>query len=243
MTMIRVTEAGDTVWPYSLSQLRADEPSRSFSSSPSDRELAVFGVFRVQATSAPAYDQATHRVVEVQPISEEWGQWQQAWELVPLTPEEAEAYYRATHPPRWLEFNEALPPEVDPLLAAARAMSPRLGAQLEVGLGKAADGDSRVFLAAWQKARTVGLASAEMTLALQQLATAHDLPAEFVAGLGNAPWQWPEAPERFQQWTAPDGSQWRWDQPRGADGTYLADDPATPESESALRWLPVGGEA
>ena len=242
MSMIRVTEAG-TSWPYSLGQLRADEPSRSFSSSPSDAELAEYGVFRVQPTPQPAYDPATHRVVEVHPISEEWGQWQQAWELVELTPAEAEAYYRATHPPRWLEFNEALPPEVDPLLAAARTMSPRLGAQLEVGLGKAADGDSRVFLAAWQKARTVGLVSAEMTLALQQLATAHDLPAEFVAGLGDTPWQWPESPERFDEWTAPDGSVWRWDQPRGADGQYLADDPATPESESALRWIPLGGEA
>lgn len=242
MTMIRVTEAGDTVWPYSLSQLRADEPSRSFSSSPSDRELAVFGVYRVQPQAQPSYDPATHRVAEVQPVEAD-GAWQQAWEVVPLTPEEAEAYYRATHPPRWLEFNEALPPEVDPLLAAARTMSPRLGAQLEVGLGKAADGDSRVFLAAWQKARAVGLVSPEMTLALQQLATAHDLPAEFVAGLGDTPWQWPEAPERGDEWTAPDGSVWRWDQPRGTDGTYLADDPATPESESALRWLPAGGES
>jgi hypothetical protein len=30
-----------------------------------------------------------------------------------------------------------------------------------------------------------------------------------------------------------------WDQPRAADGTYLADDPETEVVESALQWLPV----
>ena len=237
MSMIRVID-GQATWPYSLSQLRADEPSRSFSISPSDAELAEYGVFRVQAQPQPEYDPATHRVAEVAPALVDGG-WQQQWELVPLTPEEAEAHYRATHPPRWLEFNEALPPEVDPLLAAARTMSPRLGAQLEVGLGKAADGDIRVFLAAWQKARTVGLVSVEMTQALQQLATQHDLPPEFVAGLGDQPWQWPANPKRGDEWTAPDGSRWRFDQPRDAQGQYLPDDPATEAVESALQWLEV----
>lgn len=235
--MIRVID-GHTNWPYSLSQLRADEPARSFSVAPGDAELAEYGVFRVQPQPQPECDPATHRVTEVVPALVD-GSWQQQWELVELTPAEAEAYYRATHPPRWLEFNEALPPEVDPLLAAARTMSPRLGAQLEVGLGKAADGDIRVFLAAWQKARTVGLVSVEMTQALQQLATQHDLPPEFVAGLGDQPWQWPEDPERGDEWTAPDGSRWRFDQPRDAQGQYLPDDPVTEAQESALQWLEV----
>ena len=246
MTTIRVLD-GQVSWPYSLSQLRADEPSRSFSSSPSDAELAEYGVFRVHPQEQPSYDPATHRVVEVQPVEQD-GAWQQAWEVVELTPEEAEAYYRATHPPRWQAFGAAVwvMAEVNQLLATALQSAPALAMALPVGLGQAAQGDQRTFVHAWQSARAAGLVADELVTALQTLGVAHDLPVEFVAALGavgNPGWEWPEAPERFQQWTAPDGSVWRWDQPRGADGTYLPDDPATAESESALRWIAVGGEA
>ena len=169
-------------WPYSLQQLRTDEPSKSFSPSPSDRELAHFDVFRVVVQPQPEYDPATHKAVEVTPALVD-DQWLQQWELVELTPEEAEAVYRATHPPQWIAFWAALPPEVDTLLNAAQAASPRLALSLGVGLGKAADGDSRVFIGAWQSAQTLGLISPELVTAVQALAVAHDLPAEFVAGL------------------------------------------------------------
>ena len=244
--MIRVVD-GQTIWPYSLNQLRADEPTKSFSASPSSVELAVFGVYRIQPQAQPACDPATHRVVEVQPVLAD-GVWQQAWELVELTDAEKEAYYRATHPPRWQAFGGAvwsLVP-INQLLATALQSAPALAMALPVGLGQAAQGDQRTFVGAWQAARSAGLVADELVAALQALAEAHDLPAEFVAALGavgNPGWEWPENPERFQQWTAPDGSVWRWDQPRDGQGQYLSDDPATPESESALRWLPVGGEA
>jgi hypothetical protein len=229
-----------TRWPYSLGQLRADEPSRSFSSSPSSRELAHYGVFRVVPQPQPQPDPATHRVVEAEPVEAD-GQWLQQWELVELTEAEREAYYRATHPPRWIEFSDSLPVEVDQLLAAAQAVSPRLALALGVGLGKAADGDSRVFLGAWQTCRGIGLIPPELVQGLQLLATQHDLPPEFVAGLAGPRqlWDWPENPARGDEWTGPDGSEWVWDQPRAEDGTYLVDDPATPAVESALQWLPV----
>jgi hypothetical protein len=227
-------------WPYSLGQLRADEPTRSFSVSPSDAELAHYGVFRVVAQPQPEYDTAMHKVIEAQPVEAD-GQWLQQWQIVELSEAEREAYYRATHPPRWIEFSDALPPEVDQLLAAAQAVSPRLALALGVGLGKAADGDSRVFLSAWQTARGVGLIPPEMVQGLQVLAVHFDLPADFVAGLAGPTevWAWPESPQRGDEWTGPDGSRWRWDQPRAEDGTYLADDPATETVESALQWLPV----
>jgi hypothetical protein len=229
-------------WPYSLAQLRIDEPSRSFSASPSAAELAHYEVFRVQPQRQPAYDPATHKAVEVQPALVD-GQWVQQWELVELTPEEAEAYYRATHPPRWVEFGNAVLADagINTLLATALQQAPALAMALSVGLGKAADGDSRVFLSAWQTARGAGLVSAELVTGLQLTATQYDLPPEFIAGLAGPQqeWDWPESPERFEQWTAPDGSLWVWDQPRAADGTYLADDPATEAVESVLQWLPV----
>lgn len=244
--MIRVLDS-QTVWHYSLGQLRSDEPSRSFSSSPSDRELAEFGVYRVQPTAQPSYDPAEQKVVEVHPIGAD-GQWQQAWEVVALTPEEAEAYYRATHPPRWQGFGSAVwsLAEVNALLTTALQAAPALAMALPVGLGQAAQGDQQTFVNAWQAARAAGLVADSLVQALQGLAVQYDLPAAFVAALGavgNPGWEWPEAPARFQRWEAPDGSEWVWDQPRAGDGTYLADDPATEQSESALQWLPVGGEA
>jgi len=228
-------------WPYSLQQLREDEPSRSFSSNPSNLELAHYEVFRVLPQPQPnGYDPATQKVLEVQPI-EQGGLWRQQWEVVAMTTAEAEAYYRATHPPRWLEFAAALPPAVDQLLRAAWEASPRLKDQLSIGLGKASDGDSRVFLSAWQTARGGGLIPPVLVTELQMLATEFDLPAEFVAGLAGPQqfWAWPENPERGHEWTGPDGSRWVWDQPRLADGTYAPDDLSTAEVESALQWLPV----
>lgn len=235
---------GQVIWPYSLGQLKADEPSYSFSVDPTDQEYAYFNVFRKTPTEAPVYDPATHRVAEVQPVEAD-GTWQQAWELVELTPEEQAEHYRQTHPPQWIAFGQAVQSlaEINTMLAAALQAAPALAMALPVGLGKAADGDALVFLAAWQAGRTGGLISAALVVQIQQLATAHDLPAEFIAGLGDQPWQRPENPQRGYEWTAPDGSRWRWDQPRDAQGQYLADDTATPESESAPRWVPVGGEA
>lgn len=182
--MIRVLE-GQTIWPYSLFRLREDEPSRSFSFNPSDAELAHYGVFRLVPQPHPEHDPATHRVQEVHPVERD-GIWLQEWELIPLTDDEREAYWRATNPPRWMEFGAAVQalPEINSMLGAALTAAPALAMAQAVGLGKAADGDSRVFLTAWSAARATGLVSAELVQALQQLAAAHDLPADFVAALG-----------------------------------------------------------
>jgi hypothetical protein len=173
-------------WPYSLGQLREDEPTKSFSPSPSKAEYAHFDVYYfedvVTLVEPPPVDPATHRL-EQRPPAEVDGVLTQQWELVELSEAEQEAYYRANNPPHWIEFWAALPADVDDLLAAARAASPRLELGLGVGLGKAADGDSRVFLSAWQSAKALGLVPAELVTGIQMLATAHDLPPEFVGGL------------------------------------------------------------
>jgi hypothetical protein len=179
MTLIRLDPFR---WPYSVQQLRLDEPSRSISVSPRAEELAHYGVFRVVPQEQPEFDPAVERVQEVAPVEVD-GQWLQQWELVELTEAEQEAYYRANNPPRWIEFWAALPADVDALLAAARAASPRLELGLGVGLGKAADGDSRVFIGAWQQAKSLGLIPPELVTGVQGLAVSFDLPAEFIGGL------------------------------------------------------------
>lgn len=175
-------------WPYSLQQLRQDEPTRSFSPSPSERELAYFDVFRVVAQPQPEYDPATHKAVEVTPalVGDDW---LQQWELVELTEAEKEAYYHATHPPRWQAFGTAVwaMTEVNQLLATALQSAPALAMALPVGLGQAAQGDQRTFVAAWQTARSAGLVADELVQEVQALAVAHDLPDEFINGLGVQP--------------------------------------------------------
>jgi hypothetical protein len=150
--------------------------------SPSERELAHYDVFRVVAQPQPSYDPATHRVIEAQPVESD-GQWLQQWELVELTEAEQEAVYRANNPPRWIEFWAALPDEVDELLNTAGAVKKRLEHGLSVGLGQAAQGDSRVFLGSWQQAKALGLIPPELVAGVQALALAFDLPPEFIGGL------------------------------------------------------------
>ena len=179
MTLIRLDPFR---WPYSVAQLRLDEPSRSISVSPRAEELAHYGVFRVVPQEQPEFDPAVEKVQEVAPVEVD-GQWLQQWELVELTPEEQEAYFRANNPPRWIEFWAALPDEVDELLEAAGTVKKRLEHGLSVGLGQAAQGDSRVFLGSWQQAKSLGLIPPELVAGVQGLAVAFDLPAEFIGGL------------------------------------------------------------
>ena len=181
--LVRVKDEA-VIWPYSLGRLRLDEPAQSFSWSPSDAELAYYNVFRVEPTDPPVADPAVEKVIQATPIEID-GKWTQQWELVPLSPEEQAAYHAATHPPRWLEFGQVVQAsaEINALLGKALIDAPALAMALSVGLGKAADGDSRIFLAAWNSALGLGLINDELITLMQGAAQAHDLPAEFVAGL------------------------------------------------------------
>lgn len=176
---------GAVIWPYSLGQLRLDEPSQSFSWAPSDAELAYYNCYRVHPSTPPAVDPAVEKVVQLQPTESD-GVWSQQWDVVALTPEEQAAYQMQQHPPRWLEFGQVVQssPEINALLGQAlQAELAALAMALGVGLGKAADGDTRVFSSAWSAAMAAGLITPEMITLTQDIATAHDLPAEFIASL------------------------------------------------------------
>jgi hypothetical protein len=180
--LILELQDGSTVWPYSVPMLRRDEPTKGFSDQPTAQQLAQFGVYRVQPTDAPVPDPATERVEQIHPVKTD-GVWVQAWHLVPLTQAEQDAIWRAQNPPEWIAFANALPAGVRALLRNARLADEVLGAMLEAGLGKAADGDSRVFIGAWQTCAAAGLVSSELAAELIALAEQYHLPAEFIAGL------------------------------------------------------------
>lgn len=88
--------------------------------------------------------------------------------------------------PRWQKFGSVVMGlvEVKTLVNQAIAIGETpLAMGLAVGLGKAADGESRVFLGAWHQAVAGGLVPAELITQVQALAAGFDLPAEFIAGL------------------------------------------------------------
>ena len=84
--MIKVVDGAPT--PYSIRQLKADNPNVSFPRNPSDEILSEYDVFRVQNT-APPETGPDERAVLGDPTLE-GGQWVQTWQVVPIPQEELE---------------------------------------------------------------------------------------------------------------------------------------------------------
>jgi hypothetical protein len=174
-------------WPYSLGQLRQDEPSYSFSANPSKAEFAYFDVYYfedvVTLLQPPGFDPETHWLQQRPPI-EVNGVLTQQWALIAYTDEELEARYKAAHPPRWVDFTNAV--LANPAVAALYDAAPSLLCHgLTGGLLQTVNAsDSRTFVNVWGMARSAGLVSTELLNGVQALAAAHDLPEEFMQGLG-----------------------------------------------------------
>jgi len=128
----------------------------------------------------PSYDAETQYLEQTREIDLEAFTLTRGWLIVerpPVEPEPPE--------PRWVEFGTALvaDPGVNQMIGTAAATAPVLHLMLGVGLGQAAQGDPKTFLAAWTAAMGVGLASPDLAAHVAALATTYDLPAEFVAAL------------------------------------------------------------
>ena len=82
-------------YPVALAQMQAAYPLTIFPT-PFEENFEEFE--HVKPTQPPEHDPATHRAVEVDPIELD-GEWQQAWEVVALTPEEMESARRVLVPP------------------------------------------------------------------------------------------------------------------------------------------------
>ena len=120
--------------------------------------------------------------------------------------------------PRWVDFSSAImaDPAINTMLGAVLQAAPGLYGGLVVGLQQASEGDSRVFINSWTAAKAIGLISAALVESVQALGAEYDLPSEFITALGD-----PE-PVRVRA--------------RNPDGTFIADDPATPVDEA---WVPA----
>lgn len=84
---IRVHQDQSTTYPYTMRDLRRDNPQVSFPAEPEAELLAEYGVFPVEPTTPPAAT-AFQRVVEAPPVLVR-GAWHQQWAIVPASPPES----------------------------------------------------------------------------------------------------------------------------------------------------------
>lgn len=189
MILIRIRPDGPQ-WPYSLTQLRADEPQLSLSADPHDGELAALArlnilVARVQPTPRPA-DTREQRAEEGMP-EQDGDTWRQAWTLRDATAEELAAWDAAhAPPPDWSTFRGALliSEGVAAVMAAARGAGCEPGVTaLPVALERAQSGDVTDFRACWALVAAAGNVTPELIAELTTMATSCHLPTEFVAAL------------------------------------------------------------
>jgi len=73
-------------YPYTIGNLRRDNPNTSFPKKPSDELLEDFGMFRVAKVDRPAYDH-TKNIAEGTPVLT-GGVWTQVWNVTDASAEE-----------------------------------------------------------------------------------------------------------------------------------------------------------
>lgn len=93
---------GSIMYPYSLTQLRTDNPTTSF---PEDIEsiASEWNCFQVTATAQPAYNPVTHTLTEGQPTLQ-GDVYQQSWQVVPHTLEQAKNNKLAAIESEWQQL-------------------------------------------------------------------------------------------------------------------------------------------
>jgi hypothetical protein len=73
-------------YPYSIGELRKDNPNTSFPKEPSESLLASYGVLRVTPTDRPQVSH-TKNVKEITPVNLQ-GKWTQKWEVTNASADE-----------------------------------------------------------------------------------------------------------------------------------------------------------
>jgi hypothetical protein len=90
---LKLTNGVIEKYPYSIGELRRDNPQTSFPASPSKELLAEWGMFPVRSTPQPAHNELTTVLVEKQPVDDNG--WKQVWEIENLPQDQAEANVRS----------------------------------------------------------------------------------------------------------------------------------------------------
>lgn len=87
MLYVKVNNQAVEAFPYSIGKLRADNTSVSFPLNPSKELLESYGVYQVYSAAAPAYDEATQKLVPANPTFD-GTKWVFTYSVVELEAEE-----------------------------------------------------------------------------------------------------------------------------------------------------------
>jgi hypothetical protein len=93
MLYVKVTN-GSIQYPYTIGQLRKDNPNTSFPAYISADTLAAYDVYAIQEVPAPEVDPLTHRHEQTNPVLVD-GKWTQVWQVVQLSEDKATVNVRA----------------------------------------------------------------------------------------------------------------------------------------------------
>ena len=85
---VKITNGQVAAYPYTVGQLRRDNPNTSFPKNVPEATMAAFGMFPVGYEAAPAYDPMTHRIEHSNlPLLKD-GKWVLTKTVVALTAEQ-----------------------------------------------------------------------------------------------------------------------------------------------------------
>jgi hypothetical protein len=88
MSYVKVENGEVVSYPYSLYQLKQDNPNTSFPESISSSILLEYGVLEVVHLPQPGYDYLTEKLTEETEVTLVNGSWCVGWSVVALTKEE-----------------------------------------------------------------------------------------------------------------------------------------------------------
>ena len=107
---VQLTNNQPSKFPYTLADLRRDNPNTSFPADVTIEMLASFNVHPVTAAPVPDFDSKTHRVKQSVQLVD--GVWTQVWHLQELPEQQASANIRAERNRRlvdcdWTQLSDA----------------------------------------------------------------------------------------------------------------------------------------
>jgi len=85
---VKITNGSVDAYPYSVGQLRRDNPNTSFPKTVSEDTMAEYGMYPVGYEAAPEYDPMTHRLEHSNVPELKDGKWVLTKTVVPLTAEQ-----------------------------------------------------------------------------------------------------------------------------------------------------------
>ena len=93
MAYVKTHDGQVQAFPYTIGDLRKDNPNTSFPRRIADDILASYGVFEVQVDTAPAVDEKNYRAVRADTPTYVNDAWRLEWSVVEKTAEEKQQYY------------------------------------------------------------------------------------------------------------------------------------------------------